>query len=309
VAVEAVRKLRATWRANELLQRALEASFDEIGFDEQYVSACREAASSGWGPRKAKHIKDNIWGMVEVDWSSIRLLDCPVVQRLRGIKQLGLSYLTYPSAEHSRFIHSIGMACVTARLLDAIDHRATDTLDETGPDDLQYVALASLAPLRREDVIHAAILHDIGHMPFSHATETILSANEDLFTCGNDSVADILYTAHDQLRKTISFSEVLSLVVILSDRFTNFYNHYVRPGSEDDDALLRIASLIAGLPPNPRLSGVAEIISAAAIDADKIDYVNRDARACGIPVGVDISRVFLRSGLVSATERSFKKQA
>jgi hypothetical protein len=72
------------------------------------------------------------------------------------------------------------------------------------------------------------------------------------------------------------------------------------------EALLRIACLIGGIPPEPRLSGVAELISSAAIDADKIDYVNRDASACGIPVGVDVSRVFLRSGFIIATREQLK---
>lgn len=71
--------------------------------------------------------------------------------------------------------------------------------------------------------------------------------------------------------------------------------------------MLRIACLIAGVPPEPRLTGVTELISSAAVDADKIDYVNRDARACGIPVGVDVSRVFLRSGFVLATRDQLKQ--
>lgn len=86
--------------------------------------------------------------------------------------------------------------------------------------------------------------------------------------------------------------------MILSRRFGLFYDRYVRHGHEDPDALLRIASLIAGIPPEPKFSGVAELISAAAVDADKIDYVNRDAYACGISVGVDVSRIFLRSGFI-----------
>ena len=53
------------------------------------------------------------------------------------------------------------------------------------------------------------------------------------------------------------------------------------------------------MPPSPNLTGVTEIISSAAIDADKIDYVNRDAQACGSPVGVDVSRIFLRSAFIS----------
>src|SRR5262249_46117473 len=103
MSTEDVRKLRTSWQADRRLQRAIDTAFDDIGFDETYVEARIANANAGYDKRDTKHLKDNVWGMVELDWSAVRLLDSPVVQRLRGIKQLGLSYLTYPSAEHSRF--------------------------------------------------------------------------------------------------------------------------------------------------------------------------------------------------------------
>jgi HD superfamily phosphohydrolase len=294
-AIEDVRSLRGTWQGDKALQAALEAAFDEVGFDTLYVDSRITAAKAGVADRKTKHIKDNVWGMVELDGRAVRLLDCPVVQRLRGIKQLGFSYLTYPSAEHSRFIHSLGMACVVSRLLDSIKKRVEEQLgDDT------YVAVTGLAPVDREDIVHAAILHDVGHMAFSHATEKALVGREDDFTCGNQTVGEILNSVYRRLSKKLRFSEILSLLVILSTRFSDFYDHYVRSGSEDPDALLRIACLIAGLAPVPRLSGVAELISASVVDADKIDYVSRDAHSCGIPVGLDVSRIFVRSGFLQA---------
>lgn len=246
-----------------------------------------------------------MWGMVEVDGGAVRLLDCPIIQRLRGIKQLGFSYLTYPSAEHSRFIHSLGMACVVSRLLDSMDKRAAEKTDET--DELHFVPIAELSPVTREDVVHAAILHDVGHMPFSHVSENVLRAREGMYTCGGEKIADFLADFERVIAKRLQFSEVLSLLVILSKRFSDFYSDYVRVDKEDRDALLRICCLIAGLPPEPRLSGAAELISASVIDADKIDYVNRDAEACGIPVGIDVSRIFLRSGFLRVSRDRLKK--
>ncbi len=301
--IESVRTLRAIWQRDEVLQAAINAAFDTIGFDSDYVSNCIAAARTGTSQRKTKYIKDNIWGMVEIDGVTVRLLDCPIVQRLRGIKQLGFSYLTYPTAEHSRFAHSLGMTCVVNRLLDSIGKRAASP--EEAED--KYVLIEELRPLSRSDIAHAAILHDVGHMPFSHATENVLVGHKDLFSCADKSVADFIKTVARQLSKSLLFSEILSLVVILSKRFSEFYDHYVKSGSEDTDALLRIACLIAGLPPEPRLSGAAELISASVVDADKIDYVNRDAYACGIPVGVDVSRIFLRSGFLRASRDQLLK--
>src|SRR5262249_48828895 len=149
--LEALRGLQTAWQRNTALQNSLELAFDAVGFDKPYVDRCLAAKEMGSAPRKTKYIKDNVWGMIEVGWPTIRLLDCPVVQRLRGIKQLGLSYLTYPSAEHSRFIHSLGMYHVVWRFLEAAERRSQD------PDkDYNYVDLAALRPLTRDDILHAA---------------------------------------------------------------------------------------------------------------------------------------------------------
>src|ERR1700720_1835554 len=140
MSTEAVRRLRSTWQGDQKLQQAIESAFDDIGFDDRYLTDC--TAQAGYADRKRKYIKDSVWGMVELEWATMRLLDCPVVQRLRGIKQLGFSYLTYPSAEHSRFIHSLGMACVVSRLLDSITKRADDERD--GGEASSYVRVDQL---------------------------------------------------------------------------------------------------------------------------------------------------------------------
>jgi deoxynucleoside triphosphate triphosphohydrolase SAMHD1 len=64
--------------------------------------------------------------MIEFDWRAMRLIDSPIIQRLRYIKQLGFSYLTYPSAEHSRFSHSIGIGHVVSNFINAINKRANE---------------------------------------------------------------------------------------------------------------------------------------------------------------------------------------
>lgn len=293
-----IRDLRARWHQDDALQAGLGSAFDRVGFTADYVSRCTQAMRGGFASRKRKYIKDNVWGMITADPSDVRLLDAPILQRLRAIKQLGLSYLTYPSAEHSRFIHSLGMSWVVTEFLRSIDRRIADRSEAASLG--RWAGSADLDAVSRDDIVHAALLHDVGHMPFSHASEGALHAWEDLFWCGNQRVGDMLYDVNGRLNTKLGLSEVLSLLVVLSDRFSAFYDEYVRE-SRDDDAILRIACLIAGRPPAPRLSGIAEIISSSAIDADKIDYVRRDAKACGIPVGIDIARIFLRSAFVELT--------
>jgi HD superfamily phosphohydrolase len=61
---------------------------------------------------------------------------------------------------------------------------------EPGRDD-DYISIRELIPVTKDDIVHAAILHDVGHVPFSHATERVLVGLENSFTCANCTVADI----------------------------------------------------------------------------------------------------------------------
>src|SRR5262249_20719777 len=92
----------------------------------------------------------------------------------------------------------------------------------------------------------------------------------------------------------------------LAPRFQKFYLEYVSPGVPVD-VPRRIACLILGLPPEPHLAGIANLISGSAIDADKIDYINRDAAACGIATGIDVSRLFMRSSFLVVTQTEMQR--
>ncbi len=100
-------------------------------------------------------IRDAVHGDVELDHVQTAVLDLPVVQRLRGIKQLGTAYLVYPGAVHTRFDHSLGTCAAAQRLLVALKARHPQ---------LVTPALASL-------IGAAALLHDVTHVPFGHTFE------------------------------------------------------------------------------------------------------------------------------------------
>src|SRR5262245_42496091 len=91
----------------------------------------------------------------------IRLIDTPEFQRLRYIKQLGLALYTYQGAEHSRFTHSLGVMHIMTRVLDHLQRRYSIS------EEARLVARA------------AALLHDIGHGPFSHVIEKVLKQNHE----------------------------------------------------------------------------------------------------------------------------------
>jgi HD superfamily phosphohydrolase len=273
---------------------AVHRSMDKIGFNKTYVSKSRAGPLS----RRSKFIKDGLWGMMEFSADELSIIDSPLLQRLRRVAQLGLTHLTYPSAEHSRFIHTLGVAHVVKRLIGSIAdvHRKGGTL-RSGDQDYPYYnpAAAAEQPVLRS-LVHAALLHDCGHLAYSHAGETAFKNNVGLVTVGGLDLEDFVGIFREAGFLS-DLSECLSIAIVLSPRFEAFYRSIVG----DEELWKRIAeicSFIGGIPHDPKYPGLASIISGAAVDADKIDYINRDARECGIPVGVDVSRVFLNSALV-----------
>src|SRR5689334_24517874 len=103
-------------------------------------------------------IRDPLWKNIRLDETALRLVDSAPFQRLRYVRQLGLAHLVYPGATHSRFEHALG-AYYLARL-------TVRFLDDAGE-------LEGIAEGEKRITIAAALLHDIGHYPFSHALEEI----------------------------------------------------------------------------------------------------------------------------------------
>ncbi len=179
------------------------------------------------------YIRDTLWGSVTVDPVAAKLLDTPPMQRLRYVRQLGLAHLVYPGATHSRFEHAVG-AYHLAR-------RALANLREAG-------ALASLPADEPAVIACAALLHDVGHYPFSHALEEIGAPHHEVLSewlVTRGPVAEVLR------------SEIAA------------------------DAPERIFSLICGKSASP-LQGLIS----GSYDLDKIDYLRRDSLLCGVPYGM-----------------------
>ena len=125
-------------------------------------------------------IRDPLWKNIRVDPLALRLVDTPAFQRLRYVRQLGLAYLVYPGASHSRFEHALGAYHLAQRALSLFAERGLER--EISPDACRIVRCA-------------ALLHDIGHYPFSHALEEIGALHHEevarpLITTG--AVADVL---------------------------------------------------------------------------------------------------------------------
>ncbi len=119
-----------------------------------------------------KSFRDPVHNLIafrDQDHLILDLINTREVQRLRRIRQLGLSNIAYPGAEHSRFVHSLGVAHLMQRFLDD-PLRDVDAMFQTGVKEYRLLAIAS------------ALLHDVGHGPFSHAIESVTNERHEKWT-------------------------------------------------------------------------------------------------------------------------------
>jgi uncharacterized protein len=210
------------------------------------VSGKHRSASRSRLPAETDIIRDPLWDNIRVDRPALLTLDTPAVQRLRYIRQVGHSFLVYPGATHSRFEHALGAYHLTRRALASLEELGE--LDRVSEDECLAVRLA-------------ALLHDIGHYPFSHALE------------------EAGFPSHETLGVAkLSQGE-------LGERL-------VEIGGKELPA--RVGALIVGSSPSP-LQGLVS----GSVDLDKIDYLSRDAMMCGVPYGnLDVDRLLSSLTLV-----------
>jgi len=185
-----------------------------------------------------KRIFDPVHHFIELTDAEARLLDSPVMQRLRRLRQLGLAYLAYPSAEHSRFTHALGALAAGTRVFDALIRHSGEFFSSD----------ADVAAQRR--LVRAALLlHDIGHGPFSHACEEVLGVRHETRT-----------------EALIALPEIRSHLDAL-----------------DVDAA-DVLALITGTA-REKYPVLSEMVSGPNLDADRMDYLLRDAYFTGVASG------------------------
>lgn len=201
-----------------------------------------------------KRIFDPIHRFIELDDGEAALLNTVPMQRLRRLRQLGLAYLAFPAAEHSRFGHALGAMAVGERILETLRRN-----DEYFADERDF-------SMQRRLLRVSLMVHDIGHGPFSHACESVLGVPHEVRT-----------------QAILRFPEVQSALDAL------------------DVDREEIVTLITGLP--SRYPVLKEIVSGPNLDADRMDYLLRDAYFTGVVGGkydaeqlIGSLRVFERDG-------------
>jgi HD superfamily phosphohydrolase len=190
-------------------------------------------------------LRDPVHGLIVFEGMAERvvqsLLDTREVQRLRRVRQLGLASLVFPGAEHTRFIHAIGTAHVMQELLRRID-ACSDAL----PSDQR------LDDQARADALAAALLHDLGHGPFSHLFEEVLphAKHHETWT------AEIVLDPSTEVNQTLES---------------------ISPGMA-----ARVAKLLSG---DYHLGYLSESVS-GTLDVDRADYLLRDSHMTGVRYGL-----------------------
>jgi HD superfamily phosphohydrolase len=145
-----------------------------------------------------KRIFDPIHRFIELDDDEVRLVGLAPVQRLRRLRQLGLAYLAFPSAEHSRFSHVLGALAVGERVMEALRMHSSD-----------YFSSEEDFWTQRRLLRASLLLHDVGHGPFSHACEAVLGRRHETRTAAILALPEV----HSALAAMeLDSFEVLSLV-------------------------------------------------------------------------------------------------
>jgi putative nucleotidyltransferase with HDIG domain len=184
-------------------------------------------------------VRDPVHNFITLREKQVKLIGTRAVQRLRGIRQLALANLVYPGAVHTRFDHTLGVTHIAGLMAHALGLDADQV----------------------ELVQHAALLHDIGHGPFSHVSEGAL-----------ERYADRTKLPADQKKEKIH--EIITAHMIRTDR--SIVNIIGQEGCN------QVAKLLSEGHGQPALKSIVS----GPLDADKQDYLLRDSRFCGVQYGV-----------------------
>ncbi len=234
------------------------------------------AYPSGTKVRAPKIIHCMPWGTHRYQPWEVDLVDTPLVQRLRQIHQTAGSFLTFPSSTHSRFEHTLGVVHQASNLMDAIKARADDDARHEG----QQESALDLGPEHRRGVRMASILHDTGHGPFSHTSEEAFTHCADMQALTGAGGPFAKRNPH----------EVLGALIVMSDAFAEFLDRLDRKYEVGVDREW-IAHTILGAAEDARKKYLTQIVN-GPFDADKLDYIFRDGTFMGVPMAVDLDRLW-----------------
>jgi len=212
--------------------------------------------------KRIHEVRDAVHVFIGFDEDERRIIDSPPYQRLRHIHQLALTYNVYSGASHKRFEHCLGVMHLAGRIYDVITRpdKISDAVRNTMPDPTQ-----NDYGYWRTVVRMAALCHDLGHLPFSHAAE------EELLPDGTDH-------------------ERITWDIVHSPQMLEIFDSVTPPVRADDVAKLAVGPRKAErLRLNVSFDAweaiLAEVIVGDSFGADRMDYLLRDSLHTGVQYG------------------------
>jgi HD superfamily phosphohydrolase len=213
-------------------------------------------------PKLIHELRDGIHGFILFDLHEKALIDSEPMQRLRCIHQLAMCYQVYPGATHKRFEHSLGVMEVATRIFDKLfNGRIADSVEERIGEELQE----DTKSYWRRVVRLAGLLHDVGHLPFSHAAEEQLLPhgwNHERITAEIITKSEIARILKEQ-KPSIDPDDIVDVAWDIKKR-----------AKVEPDKVL-----------SPWKTLLNEIICGNTFGADRIDYLLRDSWHSGVAYG------------------------
>ena len=208
-------------------------------------------------PKHLHEFRDPIHAFVSLRGDERRIIGSQAFQRLRHIHQLALTYLVYPGATHKRFEHSLGVLELATKVFDVV----------TAEQNIRHDQVRRILPDKEgmqywRSVVRAALCHDIGHLPFSHAAE-----------------AELLPEGYDHERLTVELIKRSDLAEI--------WPNLIPPLTPDH--IVKVAGGPKKAPVELEFSSwetiLSEIITGDSFGADRMDYLLRDSHHAGVAYG------------------------
>lgn len=202
-----------------------------------------------------KIFNDTVHGLIEIPEICVKIIDTSYFQRLRNLKQLGLCYYVFPGATHNRFSHSIGVCWLTGFWLRHLQNKQPEL--KISDEEIEIVQLA-------------ALVHDIGHGPYSHTFEQFIKLTRP----------ELEYSHEKQSMRIVHVFGPHGLKILNGVQVDN------------------IVSILRGSIINRRFLAHVVYNPVNGLDADKLDYFLRDSYCTSFKIGCDIKRIIYESSVV-----------
>ena len=269
---------------SELSLSQLQAAAEELA--EEYLGHYTSSLKN----YERKEVNDSLWGTIILSPIEVAIIDSPLLQRLRNVRQLGVAHWVYPGTVHTRFEHTLGVLYQMQHLISALNGAASSKNSEASqpPVKENYAQLLRIC----------ALLHDVGHAAFSHVSEKALEGIPAFAMLSREfsqSLSDWDRGEDKQLSEILAYYIVRSPAMRrLFDALLSKYRKELNFSNEHSNNLDLVIEKISHALISRRIDDncplLHELIS-GPFDADKLDYLVRDAKLAGIPSLLDIPRL------------------